>query len=104
MDHRVKPGDDDRNGYGGHARATVHRSSTSEGGSDEAIPFSFTGEMACVREPVIGRASRRLLSQLPLMRFDELEHAAELEVDVRKFSGMHGGAESFLRVPSVDPA
>src|SRR5216684_3986979 len=48
--------------------------------------------------------SRRLLSQLLLMRFDELVHAAKLEVDVRKFSGMHGGAESLLRVPSIDPA
>jgi hypothetical protein len=52
----------------------------------------------------ITAVSRRLLPQLLLMRLDELVHAAKLEVDVRKLSGMHGGAESFLRVSSVDPA
>src|SRR5450631_2242168 len=45
-----------------------------------------------------------LLSQLFLVRFDEIMHALKLEVDVRQFSGMHGGAESFLRVSPVDPA
>jgi hypothetical protein len=33
----------------------VRRSSTSEGGSDEAIQLSFRGEMDCFAEPVIGR-------------------------------------------------
>ena len=38
MDHRVKPGDDDLNWDNGHCEERlVRRSSTSEGGSDEAI-------------------------------------------------------------------
>ncbi|SRR6266853_2327482 len=48
--------------------------------------------------------SRLLLPQLFLMRLDEFVHAAKLKVDVRKFSRMHGGTESFLCVSSVDPA
>ena len=41
---------------------------------------------------------------LLLMRQHEFVHAAEFEIDVRKFSGMHGGAEPLFGVPPVDPA
>jgi hypothetical protein len=61
------------------------------------IPGSMQSLSSCAH-------SRSLLPQLLLMRLDELVHAAKLEVDVGKFSGMHGGTESLLCVSSIDPA
>jgi hypothetical protein len=61
------------------------------------IPGSMQSLSSCAH-------SRSLLPQLLLMHLDELVHAAKLEVDVGKFSGMHGGTESLLCVSSIDPA
>jgi hypothetical protein len=57
MDHRVKPGDDDRDWYGGHARGDL--SAVAQQAKAEATKqslFLLRGEMNCFAEPVIGRA------------------------------------------------
>jgi hypothetical protein len=57
MDHRVKPGDDDRSWYGGHARSDL--SAVVQRAKAEAMKqslFLLRGEMDCFAEPVIERA------------------------------------------------
>ena len=57
MDHRVRPGDDDRDWYGGHARRDL--SAVAQQAKAEATKqslFLLRGEMDCVAEPVIEHA------------------------------------------------
>jgi hypothetical protein len=57
MDHRVRPGDDDRDWYGGHARRDL--SAVAQQAKAEATKqslFLLRGEIDCFAEPVIGRA------------------------------------------------